>query len=249
MVCSRETRKSNTPPVIAAVQNAASYAQAAISPGELISIFGTNLGPANPVSTQLDETGDVATSLADTQVLVNGVPAPLIFTSPNQVSAVVPFGTSAGTAQVQVLYQGQGSQQFPMPVQLATPGLFAADSSGSGQALAINPDGILNSSDNPAQANSVVVLYGTGGGQTSPAAQDGAVASPDHPLQPLLPVTAAIGGQTAQVLYAGSAPGSVEGVLQINLVVPPGETPNPAVPVALKVGDQSSQSGLTLAIQ
>ena len=133
-------------------------------------------------------------------------------------------------------------------MEAATPGLFAADSSGTGQALAVDADGTLNSSDNPAQADSVIVLYATGGGQTSPAAQDGATANPGQPLQPLLPVSVAIGGQPAQVLYAGSAAGMVEGVLQIDLVVPPDAPTGPALPVVLKVGDRYSQDGLTVAI-
>jgi uncharacterized protein (TIGR03437 family) len=238
-----------TPPVIAAVGNAASYDQTAISPGELISIFGTNLGPVGAVGGQLDDTGKLGTTLSGTQVLVDGLPAPLILTSQNQVNGVVPFGVSSSNAQVQILYQDQISASFPVPVQPATPALFSADSSGSGQALAINQDGTLNSSDNPADRNSVVVLYATGAGLTSPAAQDGALADQTQPLQPLLPLTVEIGGVPADVQYAGSAPGIVEGFFQINALVPPNAPSGPSQPVVLKVGGQSSQNGLTLAIQ
>ncbi len=136
-------------PVISGVENAASFDQTAISPGEVITIFGTNLGPANPAVTELNVDGTVAMNLADTQVLVNGIPAPLLYAGQGQVNAVVPFEISTTTAQVQVVYLDQASQSFPIAVQTVTPALFSADGSGHGQALAIHLDGTLNSSSEP----------------------------------------------------------------------------------------------------
>jgi uncharacterized protein (TIGR03437 family) len=238
-----------TPPVIAAVENSASFGPAAISPGEMISIFGANLGPPDAAGLQLDDAGKVATTVSGTVVLVDGVPAPLVFASANQVNAVVPFGVSSTMAEVQVLYQGSVSALYSVPVKAANPGLFSAGSSGSGQVLAVNQNGTMNGIDNPAAPNSVIVLYATGAGRTTPSAQDGTVADADHPLLPVQPVTVEIAGHAAQVLYAGSAPGNVAGFVQLNVVVPPGANPGAAVPVVFKVGDRSSQDGLTLAIR
>jgi uncharacterized protein (TIGR03437 family) len=240
---------SQTKPVISAVENSASYDVSAVSPGELVTIFGTNLGPVEPVGPELDDEGNFATTLAGVQVLVNGTPAPLLFAGQNQVNAVIPFGISSATAQVQITAGGQTSQTLPVAVQPSAPALFAADDSGSGQVLATNQDGTSNSADNPAPRGSTIVVYATGGGQTSPVSADGAVATADQPLQPLLQVSSEIGGVAAQVPYAGSTPGMIDGVLEVDVIVPEDVTPGPALPILLTIGGQSSQSGLTVAVQ
>jgi hypothetical protein len=93
----------------------------------------------------------------------------------------------------------------------------------------------------------VVVLFGTGEGQTIPPGVDGVVASTVFP-KPVLPVSVQIGGQDAQVLYAGAAPTLVAGVLQVNAVVPMGIQPGSSVPVVVKVGTVASSSNVTLNI-
>lgn len=240
---------SQTKPVISAVENSASYDVSAVSPGELVTIFGTNLGPVNPVGFELDAAGNVATTLAGVQVLVNGTPAPVLFAGQDQVNAVIPFGISSATAQVQVVASGQTSQMLPVAVQPAAPGLFASDGSGSGQVLAINQDGTSNSADHPAPRGSTIVVYATGGGQTSPSSKDGAISTANQPLQPLLQVSSEIGGVAAEVPYAGSAAGMIDGVLEVGVVVPEDAAPGPALPIVLTIGGQSSQSGLTVAVQ
>jgi uncharacterized protein (TIGR03437 family) len=238
-----------TAPAIEAVANAASYSQGTVSPGEMVAIFGSNLGPANPAGVQLDPSGLLSTNIADTRVLFDGVPGPMESASANQVNAIVPFGLSSRSTQVQVEYQGQISNTFRIAVAPSCPGIFTADDSGGGQAIIMNQDGTINSANNPASADSVIVLYATGAGQLSPAGQDGAVVTADSPPQPVLPVSAMVGGQAAKVLYAGGASGIVEGIIQVNLQIPDGVPTGPSVPVVLQIGDATSQPGLTLALQ
>ncbi len=235
-------------PSIAMVVNAASYSPA-VSPGELVAVFGSNLGPSAPVSLQLDASGSVDTTIGDTQVLFDGLASPLIFASDSQVNAVVPFGVTASTTEVQVQYQGQASQSLPMIVVPAAIGIFSLNSSGVGQAFARNQDGSLNSPSNPAAPGSVVTFLATGVGQLSPTGVDGAVVSADNLPRPALPVRAMIGGQPAEVQYAGGAPGVVEGVIQVNLRITAGSQTGAAVPLLLQVGDSTSQPGITLAIR
>jgi uncharacterized protein (TIGR03437 family) len=237
-----------TSPSIATVANAASYSPA-ISPGELIAIFGSDLGPATPAGLQLDANGSVATTIAGTQVLFDGVASPLIFASASQVNAVVPFGVAAGTTHVQVQYQGRSSTSFPATVVPAAIAILSAGASGAGQAIALNQDGGINSPSLPAVPGSVVTLWATGAGQTSPAGIDGAVVSSGDLPRPILGVQAQIGGQPAEVLYAGGAPGVVEGVIQVNLRIPAASRTGAAVPLVLQAGDSTSQPGITLAIQ
>jgi uncharacterized protein (TIGR03437 family) len=83
----------------------------------------------------------------------------------------------------------------------------------------LNEDGPVNSTSNPAAKGSIVVLYGTGEGQTSPTGVDGRLALNVFP-KPVLPVSVRIGGRVAEVLYFGAAPGLVAGVSQANVRIP-----------------------------
>jgi uncharacterized protein (TIGR03437 family) len=235
-------------PALAAVLNAASYAQKGVSPGEIVTIFGQNMGRSQTDSLQLDDQGNVTRILGNTLVLFDGFAAPMLYAAPGQVSAVVPFGLASDTTQVQLEYNGQMSNVLAVPVAAATPGIFTADSSGAGPAAALNQDYSLNSVNNPATAGSVLMLYATGAGQMSPQPPDGSVVTADNLPQPLQNVSVQVGGQPATILYAGGAPGEVSGVLQINIQLPAGVT-GANVPVMLTIGNANSRPGVTLAIQ
>jgi uncharacterized protein (TIGR03437 family) len=240
---------SGATPAITTVAHAASYSQDAVAPGEMVAIFGSSLGPLVPAGLQLDNSDSVATTLAGTQVLFDGIASPMVFAGDGQVNAIVPFGVAANTTQVQVQYQGLASAPFPMSVAPAVIGIFSADASGVGQAVMLNQDGSLNSPTNPAAPGSVVTLWATGAGQLSPAGVDGAVVAAGDQQRPVLTVTAQIGGQVVDVVYAGGSPGLVEGVIQVNLRIPAASPTGDAVPLALIVGNSTSQPNITLAIQ
>jgi uncharacterized protein (TIGR03437 family) len=232
---------------ISAVVNSASNLAGPIAPGEAIVIYGAGLGPAQITGLELDSRGLIATSLAGTRVLVNGVAAPVLYAFANQVAAVVPYGVAAGSqAQVVVQYQSQTSGSFTVAVAPAALGLISADSSGQGQAMAVNQNGSANSASTPAPAGSVISLFATGGGQTTPAGIDGALASAPLPQQ-LLPVTVMIGGQQATVQSAGAAPGQA-GVMQIDVQIPASLQTGSAIPVVAQAGGASSQDGITIAV-
>ena len=91
-------------------------------------------------------------------------------------------------------------------------------------------------------------MFCTGEGQTNPAGVDGQLANTVYP-KPKLPVEVTIGGQTAQVVYAGAAPTLVAGLMQINAQVPAGIAAGSAIPVIVKVGNASSPEGVTISIR
>jgi uncharacterized protein (TIGR03437 family) len=234
------------PPALTAVVNAASFLAGPVAPGEIVTVFGSRLGPRDLTRARLNAAGLVDTSLAGTRLLFDGVAAPMVYTSQSQASAVVPYGVAnRRTTAVQAEYQGRKSESLTLAVAAADPAIFTLGSSGGGQGAILNQDGSLNSSSIPAEPGFVVVLFATGEGQTIPAGVDGKPAAEPLP-RPILPVSARIDGIPAHVLYAGGAPGLVAGVLQVNVVVPEG-VGSGDVPVVLKVGDAHSPAGVTLA--
>jgi len=233
-------------PVISSVRNAASYASGVVSPGEIVVLFGSGMGPSQLAGLTLNSAGLVNTEAGGTTVRFNGVAAPMIYSLATQVAAIVPYEVSGTTAQVTVGYQEQTSAAFPVTVAPAVPGLFTSNASGSGQLAALNQDYSLNSVTHPAPPGSVIQLFGTGEGQTSPAGVDGKLAAAPLP-KPLQKVSVTIGGVSATVDYAGGAPGEVAGVLQIDATIPAGIFGS-SVPVVVTVGDAPSQAAATIAV-
>jgi uncharacterized protein (TIGR03437 family) len=179
-------------------------------------------------------------------VLFDGTPSPLIYVSATQVSAIVPYALD-GRVSTQIQVEYQGVQSAPIAVRIAgsAPGIFTLDQNGQGAIL--NQDNSINSSTNGAAAGSIISIYATGDGAVVPQGVDGVIIGATLPM-PRLPVTVTIGGQPADILYAGSAPGLPAGALQVNARIPSG-TASGTTPIVLKVGDASSQSGVTVAIQ
>jgi uncharacterized protein (TIGR03437 family) len=235
-------------PTIAAVDNAANYAGSAVSPGEIVTLFGTNLGPTPLVPLQVTN-GALTTTLGGTQVLFDGVAAPMIYSFSQQVSAVAPYSLAGKTStQVQVAYNGATSAALTMAVQPSTPALFTLDASGLGPGAILNQDNSINSVSLPAARGSIVAIYCTGGGATTPATADGAVISAPPPRLALT-VSVTIGGLDAPVSYSGAVPGSIAGLTQINAQVPAGITPGNTVPVIVKIGGVASTGGVTMAVK
>lgn len=220
-----------------------------VAPGEIVTLFGSGLGPSVAVSFQLVE-GQMSTSVAETQVFFDNIPAPLVYVQANQLSAIVPYAVAGtGETKIQVQYKSARSSVVVVPVAPSAPGVFTIDSSGKGPGAILNQDYSVNSASNPAEKGSVVLIYATGEGETDPQVADGRLGTPQVLPRPKLPVSIRIGGLEAEVLYVGAAPGMVVGLLQVNARVPPRAASGAAVPVVLTVGAASSPSGVTLAVR
>jgi uncharacterized protein (TIGR03437 family) len=192
------------------------------APGELISLYGSGLGPKNAASSQVASDGRIATQLAGTRVLFEGIAAPVLYASDGRVNTVIPF-TMYGypSVRVQVEYNGALSDVVPLTMSESAPFVFTGPDPGTGSSVAIviNQDGSVNSPSKPAAAGSIITMYGSGFGRTTPEGVDGRLAAAPLP-KPVLPVSATLDGTPATVLYAGDASGLVEGIVQLNIQLP-----------------------------
>ena len=146
-----------------------------------------------------------------------------------------------------------------MTVVAADPGAFTFGGLGQGQAAVLNYDSAsgsytLNSSKNAAAKGSTISIYATGMGDLSAAAAlvNGEVAATAVTLaDPTCRVD--IDGQPAVVSYAGTSPGAVAGLVQVNAIIPPTVRSGAAIPITISIGSATgarrSQTGVTLAIK
>jgi uncharacterized protein (TIGR03437 family) len=235
------------PPSITTVVNAASNLTGSIAPGEIVVLTGTGLGPAQLMSASIAGDGLFDAQLAGTYVSFNGQLAPIIYTSATQVAAIVPYEVGGSSASVSVTYLGLTSAPISVPISSVSPGIFTLDSTGRGQAAVVNQNGSINGSAAPAKPGDIVLLFATGEGHTTPPEINGKPSIEPLP-RPILAVTVRVGGQVVQPQYAGSAPGEVAGLLQVNLQIPVGLASGGSVPLELVVGGVASQPGITIAI-
>jgi uncharacterized protein (TIGR03437 family) len=236
-------------PLASSVVNAASQAADGAAPGEILTVFGQNIGPAEPVGFTLGPDGKVAHQTSETQLLMNGTPAPLLYVSATQINAIVPYELAgAKAANVEVRFKDATIPAGSLPIREANPAIFTLNSSGQGQAAVLNEDHVINGAAHPAARGSVIQIFATGAGLLSPEAATGEITAGQQ-KRPVLPVKVAIGGVDASVIFAGAAPDAVSGLLQVNAIVPPGTTPGSAVPIVLTIGSSRSQDNTTIALK
>ena len=145
-------------------------------------------------------------------MLFEGVPGAMLYSSARQINAIVPFTMYGRTLiRVQVETDGLASDAYWINMAESSPVVWHDTT----LPIVFNQDGTLNSYNNPAAAGSIVIVYATGLGRTVPEGQDGIPAATPYP-HPRIALTAS----TGDILYAGDAPGFVQGLSQINFRAP-----------------------------
>ncbi|MCZ2148440.1 MAG: hypothetical protein LC126_11765 [Bryobacterales bacterium] len=252
-------------PSIQGIVNAASFAglspKPQLAPGEIISIFGSALGPSSalvavPTGNAFPTSLGTPPTIVEFEVSSLWVPAPIIFAQANQVNCQVPFSIPTGTdLKMRVTYNALISADFLYDGIAADPGIFTVDSSGRGQAAALNYDPgaaaySLNSASNPASKGGVLVLFITGGGAITP------VPNPDGQLTPLTPLptltavpSITIGGDAATIISATAVPGALGGLAQLNVSVPSSLKAGKDLPVVVVIGGHASPVTATIAVK
>ena len=199
-------------PVISSVVNAADKSQG-VAPGSLIIIQGTNLSPVNVATKEIP----LPTALGESCLTVNGLPVPVIFVSPTQINAQLPFQAEGNVTMV-LRTPGGVSDNFNLTILSAAPSIFRnADIDAPIIVRAANNQ--ITTPSNPVRSGDHLVIYTTGLGKTTPEVPAGQPA-PSNPLSiPLIDVKVTLAGVELPLEFAGLAPGEV-GVYQINVVVP-----------------------------
>ena len=213
------------------VVNYGSYAPftSGVSPGEIITLFGSNLASASTSATSAEVSSQLPTILSGTEVLIDGQPAPLYYVSPGQIAAVVPYGVSEftnGIATFEVKNNGAVSNIVSEFVNLTTPGAPTypvpngiTDAAALRYDAAGDPPSIITE-DNPAEPGDVVSVYVTGLGAVYPEIGDGI---PGNQNITTNQIVVYIGG-SAQITPSYSGLSTFPGLYQINFTVPTGLT-------------------------
>jgi len=244
-------------PVVQAIVSAASYASGGVSPGEFVTLFGTEIGPATPAG--MSVIGGYATLvLQNVSVAIDGKNAAMIYVSQNQITVQVPYDVTLGLGRVVVVNNNGVIASGTVDTVATAPGLFALNGNGLGQCAALTysmKSGTysVNGTTSPALIGDIMVFYMTGEGiyDLTPSPATGyiipATLNPLPQLSPLPAVT--IGGAAATVQYAGPVVGGMLGVLQINAVVPAAATTGNATPVSIVIGAGTTQAGATIVVK
>lgn len=232
------------------VVNIGNFSADSASPGEILAVFGDQLATPGTLA-QNPGLPPLATTLGSVQVLVNGVPAPLYFSSPGQVNFQLPYETPVGqVATVQIVSKGIAGNLRPLNVTATVPRILAWTSNiiPGGYGIVVNQDYSLvlpastvvsGFTSHPAKAGDSITIYCAGLGQTSPLAATGAAAS-SSPLQKINNVTVTFGGgfqgsaTTAAAFFAGLTPTAV-GLYQVNATLPADVPIGAEVPVTVSV--------------
>lgn len=203
-----------------------------VAPSSLVSLFGSFPGSVTAGAS----TFPLPRRLGETEVLVGGAPAPLLYVSPTQINFQVPRQPQVGQSVVEVRVGGQRVARGSVTVIPIAPGIFAA----------VNENGRLNSASSPARRGQVLQIFATGQGDVNPVVADG-VAAPLQPLSvtPSLP-DVFVGNRRALVQFSGLAP-TLAGVWQINAFIPQDAPVGPAVPLFIIQGLRSNT--LSVAIE
>ena len=222
------TAKAQVFPLVC-LGNAASYETLPVAPGEIVTLFGSGLGPRQGVQTEATLQSPFPTQAAGVTVTFDGTPAPLLWVQDSQINAVAPWSLTPGqNTQVCATYNNVSTNCLTWPVAETAPGVFTVDGT---HAAAINQDGTVNSASHPAPVGSIVSVWATGLGAIAPAQADGTLVGFPLPYDALpgtveslwvIPGTYpdGLGEQRIftplTVTYAGPAPYMVAGASQIN---------------------------------
>lgn len=242
---------TDSTPSISAAQSAGAFnAQAGLSSGTWLEIFGSNLTcSAAREWSGGDFNGSTApTSLNKVSVTVDGVPAYVRYLSASQINVQAPDDPNTGAGiQIIVTNSAGPSNALTMTKTATAPALLAPTSFNLqgmqwvvaqhlDQTYVGKPNLIAGLPFTPAKPGEIITIFGIGFGPVVPATPPGSITAAQNALTNS--PNFRFGQTLAKLQYAGLAPGYV-GLYQFNIVVP--DVANGDLPLNVDV------SGITLA--
>jgi uncharacterized protein (TIGR03437 family) len=230
------------------VVNNASFAPspAGVAPGSIAAVFGSSLNNgSSALSSSFGLDGRLAANLGGAGVTLNGIPAPIFYSTPGQLGIQIPFelaGLSSGTIQVTV--GGQTSAPRTVFLDGFAPGIFTLSQDGRGAIAALHQDGVTPvTAQRPAKPGEIIAIFGTGLGVLNPPLATGTRSTGNRTAST---PTVQIDGIGAEVLFSGAAPGFV-GLNQVNVRIPATTRSAPNLPVVLSIDGKQSNT-VTVAV-
>lgn len=193
-----------------------------LAPGELIVIQGPGIGPSPGVT-------------------IGDFPAFVVAAARNEIEVAVPFGVANQTsAALRITSGGAMLPDFPARVVPTRPRIFLIEGS---HAAALNEDGTINSRGNPAKPGSVIAFWATGTGW-----MDADAGQPATEARNTACCAVRINYRSAEVLYAGTSPGLLHAVTQVNARLP-GELHGDSALIELESGGKSASARVFVTSQ
>jgi acid phosphatase type 7 len=196
-----------------AVVNSGSFASG-LAPGSLITIFGRDMSAGESRAA----TPPLPTELAGTSVTLNGRRLPLLFVSPYQINAQLPYGP-VGQAMLRVSTPSSFTEAEVVTAAVAPAVINVPDGADLVPAVVRSSGGTLVSAASPASAGEYVTVFLVGLGPLDGNIAAGDPAPAPRPLSTLYPVKVRIGGASLAPAFAGLTPGFA-GLYQVNVRIP-----------------------------
>lgn len=228
------------------IVNAANFDSATpVAPGSYATIFGSNLSDL----TGYAKTRTLPMSIDSVRVSFDvpsvgiSVPGRLTFISSSQVNVQIPWELQGqSSAQVKVILGEANGVLYTLPLSNYSPGVFEA---GTAAAAALDASFRLITAANPAKRGQAIQIYANGLGPVSNQPATGEPASSTKLSQTTTTPVVMVGGQPAQVLFSGLAPG-FPGLYQLNVIVPASATAGQQKLTVSIGGKTSKDSGIVV---
>ena len=225
------------------VNNTNPFGGPVLAPGMVTSMYGLNLAPSAVSPGVIPLTN----SSNGTSVTIGGKPAPFYFLSNGQLNVQAPTDLVPGQPASVAVQTSTGFAVLPTPVSVfsAAPGV---SSFADGHIIAQHADFTLVDAAHPAKPGETIVIYLSGMGATTPSVATGQQSSATSLTPAQIQPTVTVGGNKADIAYAGLTPGGI-GLYQINLSVPTGLSAGDAIVVVTQNGFAANRSLLPVAAQ
>jgi uncharacterized protein (TIGR03118 family) len=230
------------PAAITRITSAASELNGPVAPGEIITIEGQTVGPSPSLTSTIPTAGILPTVANGASFAFNGTLAPIVYAGSAATSIQVPYEISGSTTATVTMTVGtQIAKPFTIQVAPTAPAIFTTDFTGMNGAVALNADGTVNSASNPAARGSMITLFATGEGLTTPMDSDGVVETSTSVRVPVAVVSVTFSGTAGIVGTDASTPRDVSGVLMLNVTVPAGIAAGTSTVILTAGGVSSTQ--------